>query len=219
MIHAIILARKGSKQIKNKNLIKIRNKPLIYWSIKKSLISKKIYKTWVSSDCKKILNYSLSQGANIINRPSKFAKNTSSSEEAWKHAIEYIKQKNFKITECVGIQPTSPIRNNYDFDNAIRLFKKSKFDSLFSSIKIYDFNTWKISKKKLIPNYDYLKRSRRQDIKNNIIENGSFYIFNINKFLKYNNRLFGNIGTFIQEKKCGYQIDDQIDLKIIKSLF
>ena len=33
-IHAIILARGGSKGIKNKNLININNKPLIYWSIK-----------------------------------------------------------------------------------------------------------------------------------------------------------------------------------------
>ena len=31
MIHAIILARGGSKTIKNKNLKKINGKPLIYW--------------------------------------------------------------------------------------------------------------------------------------------------------------------------------------------
>ena len=58
MIHAIILARGGSKTIKNKNLKKINGKPLIYWSIKDSLKSKAILKTWVSSDNEKILNYS-----------------------------------------------------------------------------------------------------------------------------------------------------------------
>ena len=50
MIHAVILARGGSKTIKNKNLKKINGKPLIYWSIKDSLKSKTILKTWVSSD-------------------------------------------------------------------------------------------------------------------------------------------------------------------------
>lgn len=218
MIHAVILARKGSKQIKNKNLVKIKSKPLIYWSIKTSLLSKKIHKTWVSSDCSKILAYSKDQGANIIKRPSILSKNTSTSEAAWKHAINYIKKNNNSIHTCVGIQPTSPIRNNLDFDKAIKLFKKNKLDSLFSSNKIYDYNTWKLKKNKYIPNYNYLKRSRRQDIKNNFLENGSFYIFDIIKFLKFDNRLFGKIGTYIQEKKCGYQIDDEVDIKIIKSL-
>ena len=31
-VHAIILARGGSKGIKNKNLIPVKKKPLIYWS-------------------------------------------------------------------------------------------------------------------------------------------------------------------------------------------
>ena len=47
---AIILARGGSKGIKLKNMLKINNKPLIHWTIKHSLNSKKINSTWVSSD-------------------------------------------------------------------------------------------------------------------------------------------------------------------------
>ena len=53
---AIILARGGSKGIKNKNIIKIKNKPLIYWSIKSCLQSSKIDSVWVSSDNDRILN-------------------------------------------------------------------------------------------------------------------------------------------------------------------
>jgi len=57
-IHSIILARGGSKGIKSKNLILIKKKPLIYWSLKKSINSKYINFTWVSSNDKKILDYS-----------------------------------------------------------------------------------------------------------------------------------------------------------------
>ena len=57
-IFSIILARSGSKGIKNKNLKTVNNKPLIYWSITQSLNSKLINKTFVSSDSQKILNYS-----------------------------------------------------------------------------------------------------------------------------------------------------------------
>ena len=37
-IISIIPARGGSKSIKNKNIVKIKSKPLIYYSIKQSLI-------------------------------------------------------------------------------------------------------------------------------------------------------------------------------------
>ena len=57
-IHSIILARGGSKGIKNKNLVNINNKPLIFWTIFQCLNSKKIDEVWVSSDNDKILSIS-----------------------------------------------------------------------------------------------------------------------------------------------------------------
>ena len=56
-IVSLIPARKGSKGIKNKNLIDLCGKPLIYYSIqasKKSLVDE----TWVSSDSDEILDIS-----------------------------------------------------------------------------------------------------------------------------------------------------------------
>ena len=91
--HSIILARGDSKGIKNKNLQILNGKPLIYWSIKKSLECKKISKTWVSSDSEKILNLSKNYGANIIKRPRIYSKDSSSSESAWEHAIKYINKE------------------------------------------------------------------------------------------------------------------------------
>ena len=106
----IILARGGSKGIKLKNLFKINNKPLIYWTIKHCLNSKKINSVWVSSDNNKILNYSQKMGVKIIKRPKVYSKDTSSSESAWLHAIEHIEKRGFHIKNVVGLQPTSPIR-------------------------------------------------------------------------------------------------------------
>ncbi|MDB3890139.1 acylneuraminate cytidylyltransferase family protein [Candidatus Pelagibacter sp.] len=217
IVHSIILARGGSKGIKNKNLIKIKNRPLIFWSINKSLESKEINFTWLSSDNPKILKTAKILGAKIIKRPKSISNDKASSESAWQHAIRYIKNKH-EIDVVVGIQPTSPIRGHGDFDKAIKLYNKKKFDSLFSSTKIQDVNIWKYKNNKLIANYNFKKRKRRQEIINNYLENGSFYIFNANKFEKSNNRLFGKIGTYEMDKKYSFQIDDYIDLKIIKSL-
>ena len=144
-IHSVILARGGSKGIHKKNLHLVKGKPLLYWSIKKSLQSKKIAKTWVSSDSTEILKYSKKIGASIIKRPKKFASDNSSSEVAWLHAAKKLKNESDII---VGIQPTSPIRDSKDFDNAINKFIKGKYDSLFTGQKIKDFFIWKINKKK-----------------------------------------------------------------------
>lgn len=214
-IHAVILARGGSKGIKNKNLYPIKSKPLIYWSIKKSIESKLINETWVSSDSKKILDYSKKIGAKLIERPKKLATDKSSSEVAWLHAAEKLKNNALII---VGIQPTSPIRESEDFDNAIKKFIKYDYDSMFTALKIKDFNVWKKNRSKLIANYNYKKRPRRQNINDKFLENGSFYIFKTKKFLKYRCRLFKKIGIFEMDKIKSFQIDDFEDIDIIEKL-
>ena len=79
--HSIILARGGSKGIKNKNLKKINGKPLLYWSINSSLKSKLIKNTWVSSDSNRILNFAKKCGAKIIKRPKNLSGDRNSSEK------------------------------------------------------------------------------------------------------------------------------------------
>ena len=50
------------------------------------------------------------------------------------------------------------------------------------------------------------------------LENGSFYIFNVKKFLKYNCRLFGKIGTYKIDSYKSIQVDEPDDLKIADAL-
>lgn len=214
--HSIILARGGSKGIKNKNLKKVGGKPLIFWSIKASLNSKKISKTWVSSDSDKILKYASKLGADIIRRNSRLSNDSASSEVAWLHAVKHI-EKQFVFDNVVGMQPTSPIKSSLDLDKALLKFEREKFDSLVSTTPIKDYFVW-TQKKKLIPLYDQNNRKRRQEISTKYLENGSFYIFNKDKFKKQKNRLFGIIGQFIQNKTKSFQVDDLEDLFIVHSL-
>lgn len=215
-IHAIILARGGSKGIKNKNIIKVNKKPLIYWSIKASLKSKKISDTWVSSDNFRILKFAKKYGAKIILRPKKLSTDVASSDSAWVHAINEIKKKN-QITHVVGIQPTSAIRETADLDRALKKFFKNKYDSLFSANEKNESFSWTISKK-LTPDYNIKSRPRRQDLPKRISENGSFYIFNASKFLKSQNRLFGKIGYQLLEKYKSFEIDSYEDIIIVNSI-
>lgn len=215
-IHAILLARKGSKGVKRKNIKLFNGKPLIYWTLRNCIKSKNISNIWVSSDSEEILNYSIKFGAKPIFRPKNFASDSASSEIGWLHALQVIK-KNFDINSIPFIlapQITSPVRKDNDFDLAIKKVYQEKFDSLFSGTLIEDFFIWQ-NKKRLKASYSMDKRLRRQEIKPNILENGSFYIFNTNKFIKNKIRLFRKIGCYLQSKHQSFQIDDNDDFKLI----
>lgn len=217
-IVSIILARGGSKGIKNKNLINIAGKPLLYWSLKDCKNSKKIHSFWVSSDSKKILKFAQKLGAKTILRPKKLSNDKSSSEEGWLHAIKEIEKKDIKFDDVLAIQATSPIRGIDTLDKAIRHFYKKRYDSMFSGTSIRDHFIWYNKKKKLYPNYNYKKRLPRQYINEKYLENGSFFIFKKKLFNKNKCRMFGKIGTFVQPTHESFQIDDKQDIFIVESI-
>ena len=87
-IIAIIPARGNSKSIYKKNLIKFSGKPLIYWTIKQALNTKKIDDVFVSSDSEEILDLSKSFGAKTVLRPQKYSTDIASSESVLLHVLK-----------------------------------------------------------------------------------------------------------------------------------
>ena len=112
---AIIPDRGGSKGINEKNSLLIAGKPLLAWSIERALTSKYIDSVWVTSDSEEILNIAVEYGANPIIRPVEISGDKASSESAWLHAVKTIEQE-ISVDIIVGVQATSPIRGENDFD-------------------------------------------------------------------------------------------------------
>ena len=217
---AIIPARAESKELKDKNVIKIKKHPLISYSIEAAKRSKFIKKIFVTTDGKKIAKISKVYGATVIKRPKSLSGNVIMPDASIAHAINYIEKNiNVNFENVVFLQPTSPLRKYSDIDNAIKLFKKNNADSLFSSVDINPL-VWKIKKNKIRPlNYNYKNRIRRQDTtEQNVVENGSIYITNKNIFKKYKSRLGGKIITYIMDSWSIFEIDYKKDLEIISSL-
>ena len=213
---AIILARGGSKGIINKNLINFSGKPLIEWTIDHCLNCQYIEETFVSSDSNEILDLAITKKVTPILRPLNLADDHSSSEDAWLHALHYIKnKKNYLSDYIVAPQVTSPIRGLNEFTKALEKMKSEKLDSLLSVNSLKDYFIWmKKGKKFISENYDYRNRSRRQLINTKYHENGSFYIFKPEIILKYKNRLGGKIGFHEMEEYKSFQIDEIEDLKL-----
>lgn len=75
---AIIQARAGSKQLKNKNILKIKGKPLIAHTIEAAKKSKLVTKVVVITDSRKIARVAKKFGAEVpFIRPKELSKDTS----------------------------------------------------------------------------------------------------------------------------------------------
>ncbi len=219
-IQCIIPARGGSKGIFKKNIIDFCGKPLLAWTIEQCLGAEKVSDVWVSSDDDEILQIAERYGAKIIKRPDEISVDTSTSESAWLHAIDYLKSNDVEVDIVLGPQVTSPLREVSDINDAIELFQKEKYDSMFSSSIVEDLFFWKKNKDNKLQsiNYDYINRQRRQDIEEKIIENGSFYLFKPEVIKKYNNRFGGKIGHSKMEFWKMFEIDNLNDVRMCKAL-
>ena len=216
---AIVTARKNSERVKNKNLKIINKKPLLQFSLTAVKKSKKIQFGFITSDCDKMINLALKNNMKVIKRPPNLARSNSTSEDTLEHAINYIIEKSkFFPENIVFVQPTSPLMNYKDLDNGITKFMNTKADSLFSSYKA-KYYIWKKSKKNLISfTYNHKKRTGTKKFKDLIVENGAFFIFNTEKFLKKKNRLFGKIETYVMPRYRSFEIDYKEDVEFLNKL-
>lgn len=217
---ALIPFKEKSLGLKDKNFKKISNLQLYEITLLQALNSKKINKVYISTDTKKILKkYKNNPKISIIERPKKYCRKASSTEDAILHLINNSDLQKYYDT-LVLLQVTSPLRKKLDIDNAIKLFNKKKLDSLFSANLLEDFLFWVEQNKKLKSlNYDYQQRGIRQNRKKQFLENGSLYVFNIEKFLKAKNRLFGKIGFYYMDLWQQFEIDNFEDYKFCKEVF
>ena len=215
----IIPARGSSKGIPNKNLTKFCGKPLLYWSIKQGLKNNFNANVYVTSDSKKILEFSKKNGAIPILRPKNISHSKSSSESAIKHACENI---NYKVKNIIFLQATSPLRLPNDINNAFKKFKVMKYDSLFTAYKPDGFfDIWTYKNKKFVPlTIDYKNRVTRQAFKEKHFEQtGSIYIFKKTILDKYNNRLGGKIGIIENKEWQTFELDNIYQKKNMEILF
>tara|TARA_B100000902_G_scaffold400034_1_gene474858 strand:- start:10606 stop:11295 length:690 start_codon:yes stop_codon:yes gene_type:complete len=169
----IIPARKGSKRIKNKNLVKVLNKPLIFWTINfAKKLKTKNFDIVVSSDCKKIKKICSKEKVFFLERPKKISKDHTSMHDVIFHAQNVLKQDYEYI---ILLQPTSPLRKIRLVKNSIKILdKKKKFDSLVHLGKDMSF-TGKLINNQWVPDYNLNKRT--QDINNKFLPTGNLYIY------------------------------------------
>jgi N-acylneuraminate cytidylyltransferase len=216
--YAIVPARGGSKGIPRKNVRMLAGKPLIAHSILDAREARLIDKVYVSTDDLEIAEVSRKYGAEVIDRPKKFASDTASSESALIHALSEIEKLDTSPDWLVFLQCTSPIRAGADIDRAIAQLQDENADSLLSVSPSHRFLWEEVDGVAKSINYDYRHRQRRQDMKPQYVENGSIYIFKPWVLKDLENRLGGKVSMFLMSEAAGWEIDSILDFEIAEFL-
>ncbi len=218
-----ICARKGSKGLKNKNILKLSGKPLIFHTISQAKKIKAISKIVVSSNSRKILNLVKKKVDLCIPRPEKFSNDKSSKIDAIKHALLF-SEKNFKTNFdfIIDLDVTSPLRKKEDITTALSIFLKKKTGNLVSgndSRRNPYFNQVMYKKKNLkIVCEPRKKINRRQDAPSIFDLNASIYIWNRKNLINSKNLINKQTFFFKMPYERSIDIDDKLDFIIVQHI-
>ena len=150
-IISIILARAGSKGLKNKNLAILDNKPLLYYAIEAAKSSKFINKVYVSTDSEKIKKCAIKYGAEVpFLRKKKFSNDNATTEVTLRNFLDEIKiRNNIEPEIIVYFQTTDIFRNKILIDKCIKnLIENKSVDSSFIVTPIHK-NFWMANNKNI----------------------------------------------------------------------
>ncbi len=216
---AIIPARAGSKRLLGKNILDLKGKPLMAWSIEAGLKSRYINKVLVSSDDDEILQISKSFGAVSIKRPKELAGDTAATIDVICHVVQNEKKYDFVVL----LQPTSPLRNEKHIDEAIELLIEKKADAVVSVCETDYSPLWcnKLPLDGSMQNFlrDEAKKLRSQELEKYYRLNGAIYICSTDKILKERTLFISNnIFAYKMDRLYSVDIDEKIDFEIAEFL-
>lgn len=220
MTVCIIPARGGSKRIKNKNIRKINNRPIISHVIQTAKKSNLFSRIIVTTDSKEIAKIAIRSGAEVpFLRSKKLSNDYTSTKDVIIDCIKNISSEKIPYHFC--IYPTASLLEISDLKKAFKKIKKKNFDSLIATsefnysplraFRVVNNDTIKFQSKK------YLK-SRSQDIPRLIHDSGTFYIYKTRSLLKQKKILPKKTTFYMIQRLKSLDINYPEDLQFLKYL-
>jgi len=228
-IICVISARGGSKGLRNKNIKKLLNKPLIVWSIEQAKKTKEIDRIVVCTDSKKIQSIAIKAGAEVpFLRPKNLSTSKVGKFKVFKYALnayEKFYKENYEI--YLDLDCTNPLRSPKDISNCISLFrkahKKRKIGAVFTICEARKNPYFNLLEKKNDGSLKISKKCqsnivRRQDAPKVFEHVASIYAIDPNYIKKVNYLLDGYTEGYNIGQNKSLDIDSEFDYQLIEFL-
>ena len=220
----------------------IGGKPLLQRAVEAAVRSKRIDKVFVSSDSQQYLTNAAYWASFVekgkfsgIIRPPALAEDVP-SEDVILHAVHYIEnQLGIKVDDqLVTIQCTTPLLSSADIDGALAVYDNGGCKSVISVTRVREHPDWmfKIKDGRLrtytkmdVPGpFDPVDRPLKGDwgVRQTREElyrpNGAIYVVSKKALIEEKTLFAPPIGAYIMPFERSWDIDEEIDLKILESL-
>lgn len=179
---AIILIRKNSKGLTDKNIKSFCGKPLCFYTIDIAINSEVFDEIWISSDSQVYLDLyreKYEEKCKYIIRNKEVASDSSTTYETLECLFNNIKEDFI----FMNLQVTSPLRKIEHVEEVMKMFKGCDHIVFFSELKYSKSLFMNLNDGYLLPSRhggDY----RRQDEPSYIYPNGSMWVSTKNNYLK-----------------------------------
>lgn len=219
---AIIPARSGSKGIKDKNIKLLNGKPLIAYSIDAAIKSGIYSSVVVSTDSKDYGIIAKKYGADVpFYRSLENATDIASSWDVVKEVLLEYKKIGKEFDMVTLLQPTSPLRDFKDLQNAYDLFIKKDATAIVSVCEMEHSPLWSNT----LPDDDSLdgflsidNNIQRQKLKKYFRLNGAIYMVRTKDFLKESNLYRKGCYAYKMSPEKSIDIDTELDFKIAEMI-
>lgn len=212
LVKALIMARAGSKRVKNKNLKPFAGSSLLEVKINQLKRIKNLDGIVVNSDDETMLSIAEKMGCEAIKRDAYYCTDEIQPNELYKHLAE-----TFTADIVVITNTTSPLVSDETIYNAIETFKSNlpKYDSLNTGHLVKDF-LW-LDGKPL--NYDENNKPRSQDLPDIVNLNAAINITTKEMMIKNKNYVGKNPYIYIIDEIEGIDVDYPLDFEFAEFMF
>ncbi len=219
-IPVVIMARGGSKGIRNKNLQLIHGRSLIERAVTVAMRSD-FNCVYVYSDSDAIVEEARNAGAEIVSRPPEVSGDTTTSEQTMRAFIKSV-DPHAKLEAIALQQCTTPFLASEDLNMAYSMFIAEKFDSIVTATPFVRFLGYKLASipgtqdpSDFVPLTPY--RERRQTTNPMYMENGGLYLATRDLWMS-GRRIGVRCGIVPMDWWRSLEIDDSSDLEVARSI-
>ena len=219
---AIITARSGSKGLPDKNIKELKGKPLMAYSIECALESDMFDEVMVSTDSEKYAEIARKYGANVpFLRSENNSGDKASSWDVVKEVLDNYKKQGKEFDTVCLLQPTSPLREARDIQEAYKLYEEKAKVAVISVCEMEHSPLWS----NVLPEDHSLEGFERegsdkprQELETYYRINGALYIVSVNELYKGYNFMKKGSYAYSMPIERSIDIDTELDFKYAEFL-